>query len=56
MPEKVLSTLEYEKVVERLVQRCYTERGRALVREKFGAETMTRELERLYQRLLTDKT
>ncbi|MCH7809602.1 MAG: endonuclease MutS2 [Chloroflexi bacterium] len=30
MPEKVLSTLGYEKVVERLVRRCYTERGRAL--------------------------
>ena len=30
MPEKALSTLEYEKVVERLARRCYTERGRAL--------------------------
>ena len=30
MPKKVLSTLEYEKVVERLARRCYTERGRAL--------------------------
>jgi glycosyltransferase involved in cell wall biosynthesis len=34
-------------------RRMMTERGRALVREKFGAESMTRELERLYQRLLS---
>jgi DNA mismatch repair protein MutS2 len=30
MPGKVLSTLEYGKVVERLARLCYTERGRAL--------------------------
>ncbi len=30
MTEKVLTTLEYGKVVERLARRCYTERGRAL--------------------------
>ena len=30
MPKKALATLEYEKVIERLERRCYTERGRAL--------------------------
>lgn len=33
-------------------RRAMTERGRMLVREKFSADYMTRELERLYQRLL----
>jgi glycosyltransferase involved in cell wall biosynthesis len=37
-------------------RRAMTERGRQLVREKFSAEYMTRELEKLYQRLLADKT
>lgn len=37
-------------------RRAMTERGRQLVREKFSAEHMTMELEKLYQRLLTDKT
>ncbi|MEZ6192168.1 MAG: glycosyltransferase family 4 protein [Phycisphaerales bacterium] len=35
--------------------RAMTERGRQLVREKFSAEYMTRELEKLYQCLLMDK-
>ncbi len=35
-------------------RKAMTERGRALVREKFSADTMTRELERLYQGLMTD--
>ncbi|MEX0683164.1 MAG: endonuclease MutS2 [Dehalococcoidia bacterium] len=30
MPTKALSTLEYDKVIERLARFCYTERGRAL--------------------------
>ncbi len=37
-------------------RRAMTERGRRLVREKFSAEHMTMELEKLYQRLLADKT
>ncbi len=37
-------------------RRAMTERGRQLVREKFSAEHMTMELEKLYQRLLADKT
>ncbi len=35
-------------------RRLMVERGRQLVREKFSAEHMTRELERLYERLLQD--
>ncbi len=34
-------------------RRAMTERGQTLVREKFSAESMTRELEGLYQRLLS---
>ena len=37
-------------------RRAMTERGQQLVREKFSAEHMTMELEKLYQRLLADKT
>lgn len=37
-------------------RQAMTERGRTLVREKFSADHMTRELERLYQCLLTDNT
>lgn len=37
-------------------RRAMTERGRQLVREKFSAEYMTRELEKLYQHLLAEKT
>jgi len=37
-------------------RRVMTERGKTLVREEFSAEHMTRELERLYQSLLADRT
>jgi len=37
-------------------RQAMTERGRMIVKEKFGAEAMTGELERLYQRLLTNET
>jgi DNA mismatch repair protein MutS2 len=52
MPEKALSTLEYEKVVERLARRCYTERGRALAAELTPSPDYAEVLHR--QRLTAD--
>ncbi|MCI0884130.1 MAG: endonuclease MutS2, partial [Chloroflexi bacterium] len=52
MPEKALSTLEYEKVIERLARRCYTERGRALAAELRPSSDFAEVLHR--QRLTAD--
>ena len=51
------ATVLVESLVEHPEERrAMTERGRRLVREKFSAEHMTMELEKLYQRLLAEKT
>jgi len=52
MPKKALATLEYEKVVERLARRCYTERGRALAADLAPSPDYTEVLHR--QRLTAD--
>jgi len=52
MPKKALSTLEYEKVIERLARRCYTERGRTLAAELTPSPDYAEVLHR--QRLTAD--
>lgn len=58
IPEKTLITLEYDKVIERLVKHCATERGRALAAELrpatgyedvFSAQRLTAEARRLLE-------
>ncbi|MCH8051655.1 MAG: hypothetical protein IIC86_06530, partial [Chloroflexi bacterium] len=52
MPKKALSTLEFEKIVERLTRLCYTERGRALAAELTPSSDYAEVLHR--QRLTAD--